>query len=343
VTVQLRVIDWLPDGGVRLLDQTRLPAEEVYLEVQTIDEMAAAIQQLKVRGAPLIGIAAAMGLASAAAREADRATLTEAWVETAAERLASERPTAVNLRWAVERVRARAHEHFEQGSDSAAVVAALAEEAQRIWDEDVAMCRAIGEAGAQLIPRDSTVLTHCNAGMLATGGLGTALAAVYVAHEQGQGVQVVSGETRPLRQGARLTTWELARAGVPVHAVVDGAAATLMVQGAIDLVITGADRIAANGDVANKIGTYGLAVLAEAHGIPFYVAAPRSTFDAALASGDLIPIEERPASELDAAPGAEVVNPAFDVTPAELINGIITDRGVLEPPYGDAIRELLGS
>ncbi len=343
MTVQLRVIDWLPDGGVRLLDQTRLPAEEVYLEVQTIDEMAAAIQQLKVRGAPLIGIAAAMGLASAAAREADRATLTEAWVETAAERLASERPTAVNLRWAVERVRARAHEHFEQGSDSAAVVAALAEEAQRIWDEDVAMCRAIGEAGAQLIPRDSTVLTHCNAGMLATGGLGTALAAVYVAHEQGQGVQVVSGETRPLRQGARLTTWELARAGVPVHAVVDGAAATLMVQGAIDLVITGADRIAANGDVANKIGTYGLAVLAEAHGIPFYVAAPRSTFDAALASGDLIPIEERPASELDAAPGAEVVNPAFDVTPAELINGIITDRGVLEPPYGDAIRELLGS
>jgi methylthioribose-1-phosphate isomerase len=329
VTVQLRVIDWLPDGGVGLLDQTRLPAEEVYLEIRTVDEMAAAIQELKVRGAPLIGIAAAMGLASAAAREADRGTLTQAWVETAAERLASERPTAVNLRWAVERVRARAHEHFERGSDPATVAAALAEEAQRVWDEDVAMCRAIGEAGAQLIPRDSTVLTHCNAGMLATGGLGTALAAVYVAHEQGQGVQVISGETRPLRQGARLTTWELARAGVPVHAVVDGAAATLMAQGAIDLVITGADRIAANGDVANKIGTYGLAVLAEAHGIPFYVAAPRSTFDAALASGDLIPIEERPAAELDVAPGAEVVNPAFDVTPAELINGIITDRGVL--------------
>ncbi len=339
--MDVRVIDWLPDGGVRLLDQTRLPAEEVYLEVRTVDEMAAAIQQLQVRGAPLIGIAAAMGLAAAAAREADRGTLTRAWVEAAATRLASERPTAVNLRWAVERVRARADEHFEKGSSPAAVVQALTEEAQRIWDEDVAMCRAIGEAGAQLIPRDSTVLTHCNAGMLATGGLGTALAAVYVAHEQGKGVQVVSGETRPLRQGARLTTWELTRNGVPVRAVVDGAAATLMAWGAIDLVLTGADRIAANGDVANKIGTYALAVLAHAHGIPFYVAAPRTTFDPALPSGDLIPIEQRPGSELQVAPGAEVVNPAFDVTPAELVSGIITDRGVLEPPYEEAIRELL--
>ena len=335
------MIDWLPDGGVRLLDQTRLPTEEVYLEVRTIDEMAAAIQGLKVRGAPLIGIAAAMGLAAAAAREFDCGTLTRAWVEAAATRLASERPTAVNLRWAVERVRARADEHFEKESAPAAVVEALAEEAQRIWDEDVVMCRAIGEAGAQLIPRDSTVLTHCNAGVLATGGLGTALAAVYVAHEQGKGVQVVSGETRPLLQGARLTTWELTRNGVPVRAVVDGAAANLMAQGAIDLVLTGADRIAANGDVANKIGTYALAVLAHAHGIPFYVAAPRSTFDPALPSGDLIPIEQRPGSELQVAPGAEVVNPAFDVTPAELVNGIITDRGVLEPPYEEAIRELL--
>ncbi len=343
MTVQLRVVDWLPDGGVRLLDQTRLPAEEAYLEVRTVDEMAAAIQELKVRGAPLIGIAAAMGLAGAAARAAESGTLTRAWLEAAAEQLASERPTAVNLRWAVERVRARATERFEMGSSAAAVVEVLREEAQRIWDEDVAMCRAIGEAGEPLIPPHSTVLTHCNAGMLATGGLGTALAAVYVAHERGKGVQVVSGETRPLRQGARLTTWELARNGVPVRAVVDGAAATMMALGAIDLVMTGADRIAANGDVANKIGTYGLAVLAEAHGIPFYVAAPRSTFDPALASGDLIPIEQRPASELDVAPGAEVVNPAFDVTPAELVNGIITDRGVLEPPYGEAIRELLGS
>jgi methylthioribose-1-phosphate isomerase len=329
VTVQLRVVDWLPDGGVRLLDQTRLPAEEAYLEVRTVDEMAAAIQELKVRGAPLIGIAAAMGLAGAAARAAESGTLTRAWLEAAAEQLASERPTAVNLRWAVERVRARATERFEMGSSAAAVVEVLREEAQRIWDEDVAMCRAIGEAGEPLIPPHSTVLTHCNAGMLATGGLGTALAAVYVAHERGKGVQVVSGETRPLRQGARLTTWELARNGVPVRAVVDGAAATMMALGAIDLVMTG--------------GTYGLAVLAEAHGIPFYVAAPRSTFDPALASGDLIPIEQRPASELDVAPGAEVVNPAFDVTPAELVNGIITDRGVLEPPYGEAIRELLGS
>ncbi len=329
MTVQLRVVDWLPDGGVRLLDQTRLPAEEAYLEVRTVDEMAAAIQELKVRGAPLIGIAAAMGLAGAAARAAESGTLTRAWLEAAAEQLASERPTAVNLRWAVERVRARATERFEMGSSAAAVVEVLREEAQRIWDEDVAMCRAIGEAGEPLIPPHSTVLTHCNAGMLATGGLGTALAAVYVAHERGKGVQVVSGETRPLRQGARLTTWELARNGVPVRAVVDGAAATMMALGAIDLVMTG--------------GTYGLAVLAEAHGIPFYVAAPRSTFDPALASGDLIPIEQRPASELDVAPGAEVVNPAFDVTPAELVNGIITDRGVLEPPYGEAIRELLGS
>ncbi|UCF42190.1 MAG: S-methyl-5-thioribose-1-phosphate isomerase [Gemmatimonadota bacterium] len=338
----MRVIDWLPDGGVRLLDQTRLPAEEVYVDVRTVEEMAEAIQQLKVRGAPLIGIAAAMGLAAAAAREAERGSLTREWVEIAASRLAAERPTAVNLRWAVERVRVRAAAHFERAGAAAGLVAALTEEAQRIWDEDVAMCRAIGEAGAALIPPGSTVLTHCNAGMLATGGLGTALAAVYVAHRQGKDVQVVSCETRPLRQGARLTTWELARNGVPVRTVVDGAAAALMAQGAIDLVVTGADRIAANGDVANKIGTYGLAVLAEAHGIPFYVAAPRSTFDAELASGDLIPIEQRPASEMEVAAGAEVVNPAFDVTPAELINGIITDRGVLAPPYGEPIRELLG-
>ncbi len=338
--MDLRVIEWLPTGGVRLLDQTRLPAEEVYLEVGTVDEMATAIQELKVRGAPLIGIAAVMGLAAAAQGEAERGTLTREWVEAAAARLAAVRPTAVNLSWALDRARRVADELFGSGADGSAVAAALTQEAQGIWDEDAAMCRAIGVAGAGLIPPGATVLTHCNAGMLATGGIGTALAAVYVALEQGKQVRVVACEARPLRQGARLTTWELARSGVPVRAIVDSAAASIMAQGGIDLVLTGADRIAANGDVANKIGTYGLAVLARAHAIPFYVAAPRSTFDPSLASGDLIPIEQRPAAELAAASGAQVLNPAFDVTPAEWVTAIVTDRGVLEPPYGAAIERL---
>ncbi len=338
--MDFQVIDWLGDAGVRLLDQTRLPREEVYLEVRSIDQMVEAIRALRVRGAPLIGIGAAMALAAGATQEADQGSLSLDWIEGAADRLEAARPTGVNLRWAVARMRRVAVEAFGAGGAQRRVAELLRQEAQRIWDEDVAMCRAIGEAGAGLIEAGATVLTHCNAGALATGGIGTALAAIYVAHEQGKGIQVVATETRPLRQGARLTAWELVKVGVPVRAVADSAAASVMAGGSVDLVITGADRITANGDVANKIGTYSLALLAKAHAIPFYVAAPCSTFDPALASGERIPIEQRAPGELDVAPGAEVYNPAFDVTPAWLVTALVTDRGVIEPPFDEGIRAL---
>jgi methylthioribose-1-phosphate isomerase len=327
---------------VRLLDQTRLPHEEVYLEVSTVEQMAEAVRSLRVRGAPLIGIAAAMGLAAAAGREVAHGSLTAEWVREAAEALERTRPTAVNLTWALDRMRRVALGAFAQGSVGRAVSECMHAEAQRIWDIEARMCRSIGEYGSELIQPGATVLTHCNAGKLATGGLGTALAPIYVAAlEQQKGIDVIADETRPLRQGARLTAWELAEARVPVRVIVDGAAAALMAAGEIDLVITGADRIAANGDTANKIGTYGVAVLANAHGIPFYVAAPRSTIDPALASGEEIPIEHRGADELDVAHGADVMNPAFDVTPAEIIAAIITDAGVLLPPFDRAIERVM--
>ena len=326
-------IGWGVDGGVRYLDQTRLPGEEVYRETADIDEMVEAIRMLRVRGAPLIGVSAAMGLAAAAAVQAKSGQLTIAWIERAAGRLAEARPTAVNLGWAIGRMQAAARFAVGQDAGTHDIAAALRDESQAIWDEDVAMCAAIGAAGAALLPPSATVLTHCNAGALATGGMGTALAVIYHAHGDGKKPRVVSTETRPLRQGARLTVWELHRAGIPVTAIVDSAAASFMAEGTIDCVITGADRITANGDVANKIGTYGLAVLAKAHQIPFYVAAPLSTFDLNLASGDAIPIEERAGEEVDAAPGVTVRNPAFDVTPADLVDALITDRGVFRPPY----------
>ena len=331
-------IDWSP-AGVRILDQTLLPGEERYLEITSIDEMVEAIRMLRVRGAPLIGVSAAMGLAAVAGRAAKAEALTTEWVLAAADTLERSRPTAVDLRWALDRMRRKMNEAAARGSDDVSLADALREEAQRIWDIEVGMCRAIGEHGATLIRAGFTVLTHCNAGALATGALGTALAAIYVAHEQDKGIDVVATETRPLRQGARLTAWELTHAGIPTRVIVDGAAASLMAKGEIDLVITGADRIVTNGDAANKIGTYALAVLARAHGIPFYIAAPRSTFDFRLDTGTAIPIEERSADELPTAPGAQVYNPAFDVTPAELISGIITDEGILRPPLDVAIKE----
>jgi len=330
-------IGWTQNGAVEYLDQTLLPNQEVFREAHTIEDMIEAIQALRVRGAPLIGISAAMGLTVAAA---EREELTQEWFEEAVARLGAARPTAVNLVWALDRMSRVAETVFRNGSGGDSVVEALRSEAQRIWDEDTAMCRAIGEAGAELLSRGTTVMTHCNAGALATGGIGTALAPVYVAHEQGKNVEVVSCETRPLRQGARLTSWELSKEGVPVTCIVDGAAGAVMAKGKIDLVITGADRIAANGDSANKIGTYGLAVLAKAHGIPFYIAAPRSTIDLSTPSGDVIPIEERSGQEVDAAPGARVFNPAFDVTPTSYITGIITDRGIIAPPYTESIAAL---
>jgi len=345
-------IAWSPAGGVRLLDQTLLPAAVRYLEIDGIDRMVEAIRMLRVRGAPLIGIAAAMGLAAAAeqraaaagssgqgrAAEAEQAGLTAGWLRAAAAQLAAARPTAVNLSWAVERMRRVGEAALQSGERPAAVAARLRAEAQAIWDEDAAMCAAIGRAGVELVPAGATILTHCNTGQLATGGIGTAFGVILAAHREGKGIDVVADETRPLRQGGRLTAWELARAGIPARVIVDGAAGALMARGEVDLVITGADRIAANGDAANKIGTYALAVLARAHDIPFYVAAPWSTFDLTLASGDAIPIEQRAAEEiLDSAAGVRGYNPAFDVTPAELITGIVTDRGVLRPPYAAAI------
>jgi len=330
-------ITWA-DRGIRILDQTRLPDEELYVELSTIADVAEAIAELRVRGAPLIGITAAMGLAAVAARHVDQTgDLTREWIERAALELERVRPTAVNLRWALDRMRRAAAEAFEAQRGSREIATALRSAAQWTWDLEAEACLAIGQAGADLLEPGSTVLTHCNTGRLATGGLGTALAAVYVAHEQGKGIDVVATETRPLRQGARLTAWELSKAGVPCRVIVDGAAGSLMAAGEIDVVITGADRIAANGDTANKIGTYSLAVLAAAHGIPFYIAAPSSTVDCRVASGDGIPIEFREPGELATASGAEVVNPAFDVTPAELITAIVTDAGVLRPPLEEAI------
>jgi methylthioribose-1-phosphate isomerase len=334
--LSLDQIAWAPGEGVRILDQTLLPTEERYLVLGSVAQIAEAIQTLRVRGAPLIGIAAAMGVAIAAGQrgssEADEEDALRS-VRAACAMLGATRPTAVNLHWALGRMLRRAE---RAALANEPLHKALRAEATAIWDEDRAMCDRIGEAGLPFVPDGATVLTHCNAGALATGGRGTALAPVYTAHERGQTVQVVVGETRPLLQGSRLTAWELTRAGIPCTVIADNMAASRLRRGDITCVIVGADRIAANGDTANKIGTYGLALAARAHGVPFYVAAPRSTIDLATPAGDAIPIEEREATELQTFRGvpsapraAKVWNPAFDVTPAELVTAYITDAGVL--------------
>jgi len=317
------------DGTLRILDQTLLPGEERYRTLTTVAEVAEAIGQLRVRGAPLIGITAAFGVALRA-RQPD-AGLAE--VLAACDHLERTRPTAVNLPWAMARMRRVASATAAAGGE---LGAALLAEAQAIWAEDVEMCRRIGEAGLPLLPDGARVMTICNAGALATGGIGTALAPVYLAHARHGQVSVVACETRPLLQGSRLTAWELSRAGVPVTVITDGMAASRLRRGGVSCVIVGADRIARNGDTANKIGTYALALAARAHGVPFYVAAPRTTYDPATATGAAIPIEERHAQEVArlagvpvAAPLAEVWNPAFDVTPAELISAYLTDAGLL--------------
>jgi methylthioribose-1-phosphate isomerase len=342
-------IAWTPTRGVDLLDQTRLPDDFVRLQIDTIPIMVEAIQNLRVRGAPLIGIAGAMGLAAAAHTAMMDGSLgttdqeIEQWLRGAAEELAAARPTAVNLRWAVESVRDTALDAISgslPGGAGPTLVEVLRLEAQRLWDEDAEMCLSIGEAGAERVPDGARILTVCNTGMLATGGIGTALGVIRAANDQGKVEQVYACETRPLRQGARLTAWEMARYGIPGTVIVDGAAGTVMSQGRVDMVIAGADRIAMNGDSANKIGTYSLAVLAHAHGLPFYIAAPRSTVDPNAASGADIPIEERDPAEIGFAEGVEGYNPAFDVTPARLIAGIVTDAGVLEPPYEESISRL---
>ncbi len=339
-----RPVGW-DDGTLRILDQRSLPFRETYVECRTSGEVAAAIRRLAVRGAPVLGIAAAYALvlAAKASRGPDRSKVLDA-LEHAGRDLVATRPTAVNIRWAVERVLARA----KSAPLTQVVREAVLDEARRIEQEDAEACAAMGRLGSELAPDGANVLTHCNTGMLCTAGLGTALGVVYDAYLAGKRIHVWVGETRPVLQGARLTTWELARIGVPFTLIADAAAASLMSAGKVDLVLVGADRIAANGDVANKIGTYGLAVLARHHGVPFYVVAPTSTVDAAMASGDHIEIEERDHSEVTAPLGvrfapesAPAANPAFDVTPAELVTAIVTERGVVRPPFERSLRDLL--
>jgi methylthioribose-1-phosphate isomerase len=346
----IETLRWDHDSGGQLvlIDQTRLPVECVELVCRDPEAVWQAIRSLRVRGAPAIGIAAAYGLCLGlkSSRDGSREALFQRLGEVA-DYLAGSRPTAVNLFWALQRMRDAA-DRLRDDSTPDEIYQALLREAQAIHAEDRAMCHAIGRYGADLLPDGVGVLTHCNAGGLATSEYGTALSVLFTAQDQGKRLHVYVDETRPLLQGARLTAWELTRRGVPATLICDSMAAQVMREGRVQAVITGADRIAANGDTANKIGTYGLAVLARAHDIPFYVAAPSNTFDLSLDSGDGIPIEQRPAEEIThglgrqtAPAGVGVYNPAFDVTPAGYIRAIITERGVIEPVTRQAIAALI--
>jgi methylthioribose-1-phosphate isomerase len=344
----LRWIGSLP-GHVELVEQTRLPAENVTLAVHTVDAMRDAIYRLAVRGAPAIGVAAAYGVVLGVQNLSDtsRENVVGCAREAAAT-LAKARPTAVNLFWALARMKARADADLSRGLDGPAIVRGLREEALAIHAEDRETCRKMGEFGAELIHDGATVLTHCNAGALATGGMGTALAPIYVAASRGKRVKVFADETRPLLQGARLTAFELHQSGIDVTLITDNMAGRVMFEGKIDLVLVGADRIARNGDTCNKIGTYSVAVLAREHKIPFWVVAPLSTFDPDTSDGSKIPIEERPAREIThgfgtrtAPEGVKVYNPAFDVTPARLITGIVTEVGLVRNPDAARVGEAL--
>jgi len=341
-------IDWAKDGAIRLLDQTRLPLEEVYVECRTLDEVARAIRTMQVRGAPAIGVAAAMGLAMGS-RAVQASTFPDffAALQDMAIQLMATRPTAVNLAWAVRRLlrTAQGLQHLP----TADIPDRLAAEATAIREEDIRANRALGKYGQELVPNPARILTHCNAGGLATAGYGTALGVIRAAAEAGKRIKVWVDETRPLLQGARLTAWELMKAGIPATLITDNMAGHFMQRGEVDVVVVGADRIARNGDTANKIGTYGVAILARAHGIPFYVAAPVSTLDLSLSSGAEIPIEERAQEEVTdmcgrrlAPSGIRVANPAFDVTPASYVDGIITERGVARAPYEESLPRLAG-
>jgi methylthioribose-1-phosphate isomerase len=336
-------------GAVEILDQTRLPGEVVTLRVTSLEVLCEAIRSLRVRGAPALGVAAAYGF-RLVAESYQRNGGTDPdelrrHLEAAGRALAATRPTARNLFVAIDRMSA---EVGAAAGDVAALVAAVARAADAVHSEDRALCDSIARHGATLLPARARVVTHCNAGALATGGIGTALGIVYEAVRQGKAVHVYADETRPLLQGARLTTWELQQAGVPVTLLCDGAAASLLARGGIDCAVVGADRIARNGDTANKVGTLGLALSAQRYGVPFYVAAPSTTFDTRLADGTAIPIEERAAAEvtqgsgwLAMPPGVDVYNPAFDVTPAELIAAIVHEGGVIRPPYERTVTESL--
>ncbi len=337
------------DGRLSLLEQTRLPAETIYTKIGTVDELVAAIRRLAVRGAPAIGVAAAYGVMVGlrGAEECDPETL-RARVREIAGTLAKSRPTAVNLFYGLDRMVARAERELAAGASSPATLDALLDEAHTIAREDAATCDRLGEVGAELLSSGMTVLTHCNAGALATAGRGTALAPVYHATEHGMKIAVYADETRPLLQGARLTAWELARADIDVTLLTDSAAGSALASGVIDAVFVGADRIARNGDVCNKIGTYSVAILARANEIPFYVVAPLSTFDPELRDGSEIPIEQRPAEEVTegfgprtAPDGIRVYNPAFDVTPAALVTAIVTEQGLVREPNLTRVEEVL--
>jgi len=346
-----KTIEWTGDG-VRLIDQTRLPAEEIYRMCRDYGEVAEAIRGMVIRGAPAIGVAAAMGVALGIKNCGARTIpALRADFERIAETLSRTRPTAVNLFWAIERMR-RAFEtslscHGTDAQVVQAVQVNLEEEAKRMLAEDIAINEAMGRHGAALLPDSGTVLTHCNAGALATAGYGTALGVIRAAVAQGKNIQVFADETRPFLQGARLTAWELAKDGIPVTLITDNMAGYFMKQGQIKAAIVGADRIAANGDTANKIGTYSVAVLAHENQVPFYVAAPLSTIDRSLASGDAIPIEERSSAEVTqlggvqlAPPSVPARHPAFDVTPHRYISAIITERGIARPPYTNSLNAL---
>jgi methylthioribose-1-phosphate isomerase len=343
----LPTIEWTGDAVV-MIDQRKLPATEVYVRCKTAQEVAKAIKTMVIRGAPAIGVAAAMGLALGMRRSAASGTkqfTTE--FQRLCDLMAATRPTAVNLFWAIERMKKTFAEAAQGGSSVDEIKERLEQEANRIHDEDVDSCRAMGQHGASLVPDSAQILTHCNAGALATAGYGTALGVIRAAAGQGKRVAVLADETRPFLQGARLTAWELVKDGIDTTVITDNMAGSLMRLGNIDLVVVGADRIAANGDVANKIGTYGVAVLASAHEIPFYVAAPLSTIDLDTPDGSAIPIEERNDREVThvgssrlTPEGARIRNPAFDVTPARYVTAIITERGIARPPYEESLRRL---
>jgi methylthioribose-1-phosphate isomerase len=349
-----KTLQWIDDadGFLELTDQRKLPAQFTAVQCKTPQQLYEAIKTLAIRGAPAIGVAAAFGICLAA-QETEKLKLSEALthIEKKADFLSKSRPTAVNLFWALERMKNKARSFSTQNPDAEVkdLKKCLLDEAQKIYNEDVEICRKIGVNGEKLIPDGSAVLTHCNAGALATAGDGTALAAVFEAQKKGKKFRVYVDETRPLLQGARLTAWELKQAGIDVTLICDNMAGALMKDGKINAVIVGADRIAANGDTANKIGTYSLSVLAKAHNIPFYVAAPSSTFDLKLKTGRQIPIEQRLPDEVlnfmnvrTAPQDINVYNPAFDVTPAENISAIITENGIIQPPTEEKIIKIIG-
>jgi methylthioribose-1-phosphate isomerase len=332
----VETLQWT-DAGVVMIDQTRLPREQVFVTCRSYQDVAEAIRSMVIRGAPAIGVAAAMGVALGVQEDAD--------FDTVCETLAQTRPTAVNLFWAIDRMRRLAASL--DGARRPEVVQRMIQEARQIHADDIAICQAIGRNGAPLVPDNKTVLTHCNAGALATAGYGTALGVIRAAWEAGKKIDVFADETRPFLQGSRLTAWELQQDGIPTTIITDNMAGHFLRSGRIGCVVVGADRIAANGDVANKIGTYSVAVLAKENGVPFYVAAPVSTFDLTLASGDAIPIEQRSASEVTHVFGVPIApeniavqNPAFDVTPARYVTAIICEYGVARPPYEESLLQM---